>query len=493
MPYDMLYSAGTWVPSHATAVIDVENPATETVIGAVPRGDAADIDRAVSHARAALPDWSRTPWTRRQALLRAIASDLLDQAEHTASTIVAELGMPLDATLSVQAREPAAIFDSYADEMDVMVWEEQIASSLVVREPIGVVAAITPWNYPLYQIACKVGAALAAGCTVVLKPSELTPLNAYALMHAVEKAGLPPGVVNLVTGLGSEAGEALVAHPDVDAVSFTGSTTAGRRIASVAGAALTRLTLELGGKSASVVLDGADLEFAVAATLRNCLRNSGQTCSAHSRLLVPRAQHHKAVEVAADHANQWALGDPTVSGDHLGPLASRTQRDRVRSYIDAGAASGARLVAGGSAVPQGFEQGYYVRPTVFGDVDPASVISQEEIFGPVLCVLAYDGVDDAVRIANSTPYGLSAGVWSGGEAEGLDVARRLSCGEVQINGAPFNVRAPFGGRGLSGYGRELGAYGIEEFLTTKAVHLSTSTRIRLGIETPCHCNAAKIT
>jgi aldehyde dehydrogenase (NAD+) len=483
MPYDMLYSGGAWVPSHSTTVIDVENPATETVIGTVPRGNAADINRAVSHARAALPGWSRTQWKDRQDLLRRIARDLDDQAEQTASTILAELGMPLDATLSVQAREPAAIFDSYADEMDRIVWEEHVENSLIVREPIGVVAAITPWNYPLYQIACKVGAALAAGCTVVLKPSELTPLNAYALVHAAEKAGLPAGVINLVTGLGSEAGEALVAHPDIDAVSFTGSTTAGRRIAGVAGGSLTHLTLELGGKSASLVLDGADLDYAVTATVRNCLRNTGQTCSAHTRLLVPRTQHDQAVEVAAQRALETKLGDPAAHGDHLGPVVSRAQRERVRSYIDIGAASGARLVAGGSAAPAGFDRGYYVQPTVFANVDPASVIAQEEIFGPVLCIVPYNNIDDAIRIANSTPYGLSAGVWSETETQGLQVARSLQTGEVQINGAPFNVRAPFGGIGLSGYGRELGSHGIEEFLTTKAVHLSHSAagqRQRVG-------------
>ena len=480
MSYDMMYSGGAWVAPHAGTMIDVENPATETVVATVPRGDSADVDRAVRDARAALPLWTRTPWRERQVFLRRIAVAIRQQADETAQTIVAELGMPLDATLSVQALEPAAIVDSYADEMERLTWEHHTGNSLIVREPVGVAAAITPWNYPLYQIACKVGAALAAGCTVVLKPSELTPLNAYAFIHAAEKAGLPPGVINLVTGLGSEAGEALVAHPGIDAISFTGSTNAGRQIASVAGSSIKPLMLELGGKSASIVLEGADLEHAVAATLRNCLRNTGQSCSAQTRLLVPRALYDRAVSIAADLARDVVLGDPSVHGDHLGPLVSGTQRDRVRNYIEAGIASGARLVAGGATAPGGLERGYYVRPTVFADVDPFAVIAQEEIFGPVLCIIAHDGPADAVRIANATPYGLSAGIWSGSETEGAELARDVRAGEVQLNGAPFNVRAPFGGVGMSGYGRELGKYGIDEFLTTKAIHLTASVAEQPG-------------
>jgi aldehyde dehydrogenase (NAD+) len=478
VPYNRVYSGGAWHLPFSSASIEVENPATETVIGTVPRGDAADVDRAARDARSALPRWSNTTWNERQGYLRLIADALDVEAEEIARTIVSELGMPLDATLSVQAREPATILRTYADEMDRLTWASEVDNSLIVREPVGVVGAITPWNYPLYQIACKVGAALAAGCTVVLKPSELTPFNAYALIYAAEKADLPPGVVNLVTGLGEEAGEALVVHPYIDSISFTGSTRAGRRIASVAGNLIKPVLLELGGKSASIVLEGADFNYAVEETARMCFKNSGQSCSALTRLLVPRARCDDAAQIAAEYARSVVLGDPAVHGDHLGPVISRAQRQRVRDYIEGGVDSGARIVSGGSKAPDGLDRGYYVRPTVFTDVDPLMRIAQEEIFGPVLCILPYDDPTDAVGIANGTPYGLSAGVWSGSDSEGLGVARELRAGEVFVNGAPFNVRAPFGGVGQSGFGREMGRFGIEEFLATKAVHLSSEASAR---------------
>ncbi len=470
LSYRTLYSGGAWVASHADATIEVENPATEAVIGTVPRGDATDIACAVEHARQALPAWSATTWQDRQRYLRSLADNLRNEAERTAQTIVAELGMPIDATLAVQALEPASIIDSYASAMDLLIWEHEVAHSLIAREPVGVVGAITPWNYPLYQIACKVGAALAAGCTVVLKPSELTPFNAYIFAQAAEKAGLPPGVVNLVTGFGAEAGEALVTHPGIDMISFTGSTTVGRRVAGAAAASIIPVLLELGGKSASIILDGADLDSALAGSLRSCFRNSGQSCSAHTRLLVPRHLYSQVVDAVVDRVGSVRLGNPLDHGDHLGPVASRAQRERVRRYIDQGTASGARLVAGGPGAPDAFDRGYYVQPTVFADVDPNAVIAREEIFGPVLCILAYRDLADAVQIANATPYGLSAGVWCATESDGIDLARRLRAGEVQLNGAPFNVHAPFGGMGLSGFGRELGSYGIEAFTATKAVH-----------------------
>jgi len=445
LSYDMLYSAGAWVPPHGDGVIDVENPATEEVIGSVPRGDAVDVDRAARAARDAFPGWARTPWPRRQELLRSIAAALRDSGEKTARTITSELGMPIDACLAVQALEPASILEGYADEMDRIAWEYDIDWSHIVMDPVGVVGAITPWNYPLYQIACKVGGALAAGCTVVLKPSELTPLNAYAFVEAAEKAGLPPGVVNLVTGHGSEAGEALVVHPGIDAISFTGSTVTGRRVAALASVTLKRVSMELGGKSASIVIEGADLERAVAATIRNCFRNSGQSCSSHTRLLSPRRLEQRIMSIVRDRAGEVQLGDPAAHGNHLGPLVSAVQRDRVTRYIREALASGATLVVGGADPPTGFERGYYVQPTVIVSPDPNAQIAQEEVFGPVLCVIPYDDVADAVRIANGTPYGLSSGVWSATPAEGLELAHLLRAGEVELNGAPFNVRAPFGG------------------------------------------------
>ena len=340
MTHDTLYF-GHWTSSHGAGVITVENPATEALIGSVPQGDQVDVDRAVSAARSTFDEWSRTSLRERQQYLRSIARNLRERADSVARIIVSELGMPIDAALSVQAVEPAAILENYANEMTGLVWEHFLDHSLVVKTPVGVVGAITPWNYPLYQIACKVGAALAAGCTVVLKPSELTPLNAYALIAAAESAGLPSGVLSLVTGLGAEAGEALVSHPGVDAISFTGSTRAGRRVARVASGTLKKVSLELGGKSASVVLEGADLERAVLGTIRSCFRNSGQSCSSHTRLLVPRHLQKHVVSLAGEYAAAVQLGDPTEHGDHLGPLISSAQRDRVIGYVRTGIESGA--------------------------------------------------------------------------------------------------------------------------------------------------------
>lgn len=480
MSYEQVYF-GHWAPPHGSDAIDVENPATEELVGSVPRGDAIDIDRAVASARRSLGEWTRTSRQEREQLLRSMAEWLRANASETAQIIASELGMPIDAALSVQAVEPAVILENYADEMSTLVWEHALDHSLIVKESIGVVGAITPWNYPLYQIACKVGAALAAGCTVILKPSELTPLNAYALIAAAEHAGLPSGVLSVVTGLGTEAGEALASHVGVDAISFTGSTFTGRRVAELASATVKRVSLELGGKSASIILQDADLERAVSVTLRNCFRNSGQSCSSHTRLLVPRHLQDAIIDLAVEKARQVRLGDPLAHGDHLGPLVSSRQRERVLGYIQAGIQSGARLLIGGVDRPSGLPRGHYVQPTVFANVEPSSTIAQEEIFGPVLCIIPYVGVARAIEIANATPYGLSAGVWSNSPEEAMRVARLLRAGEVEINGAPFNVRAPFGGFGQSGYGRELGVYGIEEFLAPKAIRRDTEQHVALDL------------
>lgn len=471
MDFAKLYIDGAWADPAGSGLLDVINPATEARIASVPRGTAADIDRAVRAAAAAFPCWSATTTAERKRHLHAIAAELRARAPAVADTIVAELGMPVDATLAVQVLGAAEILENYADELGTLMWEHKLGNSLVVKEPVGVAGAITPWNYPLYQIAAKAGASLAAGCTVVIKPSELTPLNAYHLAAAAEAAGLPPGVINLVTGTGPEAGEALAGHPDIDMISLTGSTRSGRRVAELASRGIKPAALELGGKSAGIILDDADLETAVRAVLRNCCRNSGQACSAQSRLLVPRHLLKQAAQAAADVAAALRLGDPADHGDHFGPLISATQRDRVRAFIDQAVAGGCSLIAGGSSAPAGFPVGYYVRPTVFTDAAPGAAIAQAEVFGPVLCLIGYQSVQDAIAIANDTPYGLSGGVWSSSSERALAVARSLRTGEVQINGAPFNVRAPFGGYKQSGYGRELGPYGIEEYLQTKAIHL----------------------
>jgi aldehyde dehydrogenase (NAD+) len=339
-----------------------------------------------------------------------------------------------------------------------------------------VVGAITPWNYPLHQIALKVAPALAAGCTVVLKPSEVAPFNAFILAEVVEAAGLPKGVFNLVTGFGPAAGEALVKHPQVDMISFTGSTRAGKRISEVAAQTVKRVALELGGKSASVILEDADLAAAVKGTINSCFLNSGQTCAAHTRMLVPESKYTEAAKIAKEIAEGFTVGDPFGDSARLGPLVSAAQRERVRTYIRKGMAEGAELITGGPESPPGLPRGYYVKPTVFGRVKPESTIAREEIFGPVLAIIPYKDEEDAIRIANDSLYGLAGGVWSGDEAHALRVARRMRAGQIDINGGPFNMQAPFGGFKQSGKGRELGRFGMEEFLEYKSLQLKPADK-----------------
>jgi betaine-aldehyde dehydrogenase len=342
----------------------------------------------------------------------------------------------------------------------------------VVREPVGVVGAITPWNYPLHQITLKVAPALAAGCTVVLKPSEVAPFNAFVLAEVMEAAGLPAGVFNLVTGVGTEAGEALVAHPDVDMISFTGSTRAGKRISELAAQSVKRVALELGGKSASVILEDADLAAAVKGTVNGCYLNSGQTCTALTRMLVSEAQYPEAARMAAEAAKGFTVGDPLAETTRLGPLTSQAQLERVRGYIRKGQQEGAELLAGGAESPEGVPAGgYYVRPTVFGKVRNSMSIAQEEIFGPVLSIIPYKDEEDAIRIANDSPYGLAGAVWSKDEARAQRVARRIRAGQIDVNGGAFNMNAPFGGFKQSGHGREAGVFGLEEFLEYKSLQL----------------------
>ncbi|MGV9425446.1 aldehyde dehydrogenase family protein [Streptomyces sp. NPDC003656] len=457
--HDGLYIDGAWRPAAGRDVIEVVNPADEQIIGRVPAGDAQDVDAAVRAARAALPDWAATPPAERAARLAALRDALAARADELTETITAELGAPPDFARNVQAGLPVAVAGSYAELAATHPFEEKVGNSTVLHEPVGVVAAITPWNYPLHQIVAKVAPALAAGCAVVLKPAENTPLTAQLFAEAVHEAGVPAGVFNLVTGLGPVAGQALAEHPGVDLVSFTGSTAVGRRIGAAAGAGVKRVALELGGKSANVILPSADLAKAVKVGVANVMANSGQTCSAWTRMLVHRDQYDEAVTLAAEAAAKY--------GDRIGPVVSERQRDRVRGYIEKGVAEGARLVAGGPESPR--EQGWFVSPTVFADVTPDMTVAQEEIFGPVLCVLPYDDEDDALRIADGTVYGLAGAVWAGDEDEAAAFARRMSTGQVDINGGRFNPLAPFGGYKQSGVGRELGAFGLAEYLQTKSL------------------------
>lgn len=469
--YGAHYIGGTWEVSTGTGTIPVVNPATEEVIASVPAGTAADADKAVAAARAAFPAWSRTSPDERAGFLKRAAEALQLRQTELAVLISQEVGMPFAYSNVVQVGLPVQSFVSIADIALSYPFERQVHNSLVVREPVGVVVAITPWNYPLHQIVAKVAPALAAGCTVVLKPSEVAPLNAFVLAEVFDSIGLPPGVFNMVTGTGVEVGETLVAHPEVDMVSLTGSTVAGRRIGAVAAQTIKRVSLELGGKSPLIVLDDADIVDAVSGGLSACYLNSGQTCIALTRMIVPRARLAEVEAVARAGVETIVVGDPFDPATTLGPLVSADQRDRVIGYIEKGIAEGARLVAGGPTAPDGLDTGFYVRPTVFSDVTPDMTIVREEIFGPVLVIQAYDDEDEAVRLANDSIYGLNAGVFSGDPDRAIAVARRIRAGQVQINDGAFNIHAPFGGYGQSGNGREFGEAGLEEFLETKSMQL----------------------
>ncbi|URN17888.1 MULTISPECIES: aldehyde dehydrogenase family protein [Streptomyces] len=458
--HDGMYIGGAWRPAAGAGTIAVVNPATEEAFATVPAGGAEDVDAAVRAARAALPGWSATPPAERAARLAALRDALAARQDEIAETVTAELGAPPKPARAVHAGLPVTVAGSYADLLPTYRFEERVGNSAVLLEPVGVVGAITPWNYPLHQIVAKVAPALAAGCTVVVKPAEETPLTARLFARCVHEAGLPAGAVNVVTGLGHAAGQALVDHDGVDMISFTGSTAVGRRIGAAAGGAVKRLALELGGKSASVVLPGADLDRAVTASVASVMANSGQRCNALTRVLVRADRYEEAVALAAEAVAKYP------AGDRIGPLVSAAQRDRVVGYIEKGVAEGARLVAGGPRPP--LARGYYVEPTVFADVTPDMAIAQEEIFGPVVAFLRYEDEEEALRIANGTVYGLAGAVW-GEPGAAAAFARRMEAGQVDVNGGRFNPLAPFGGYKQSGIGRELGAHGLTEYLQTKSL------------------------
>lgn len=474
---NQFYIDGQWVTPAGSGSIEVFSPTDGALLATVPQGNAADADKAVMAARRAFEAWSNTPAAERAAYLKKIQEGLKARTDEIAKTITLEMGMPYKFSQRIQVGSPTASFGMYSKMLADFPFEEHVGNSKVVREAVGVVVAITPWNYPLHQIAAKLAAALAAGCSVVLKPSEVAPLNAFLLAEIIHAAGVPAGVFNLVTGYGPAIGEALVTHREVDMVSFTGSTRAGTRVSELASATVKRVALELGGKSAAIILDDADFAVAVKGVVGNCYLNSGQTCTAHTRMLVPAARYAEAAKLAVEAAQAYRVGDPLAEGVTLGPLASKMQQDRVREYIAKGIAEGCELLTGGADLPEGVNaSGYYVKPTVFGKVKPDATIAQEEIFGPVLSIISYSDEDDAVRIANGTVYGLAGGVWSGSDEHAEKVARRLRTGQVEINGGPFNIYAPFGGYKQSGNGRELGKYGLEDFLEFKAMQFKPAPK-----------------
>ncbi|MFE6758142.1 aldehyde dehydrogenase family protein [Streptomyces sp. NPDC057684] len=467
------FIAGEWEQEEGEQQIPVENPATGEVIATVAAGDEKHVDRAVAAAREAFTRWSAWTVEGRALLLDRVADLLEERREEIAQTVTAELGAPIKLARGLHAALPVSDVRETARTLRAMEFETEVANSRVLLSPVGVVGAITPWNYPVHQVVSKIVPAIAAGCTVVLKPSELAPLSALLLARIMQEAGLPDGVLNVVNGDGSAVGQAIVGHPGIDAVSFTGSESTGRAVAQQASRTLKRVTLELGGKSANIILPDADLATAVKVGVANCFLNSGQSCNALTRMLVPHEMLSEAEEIAAATASRYLPGDPADERTRIGPLVSAQQRENVITAIERGLLDGAKLIAGGPRRPAGEDlpDGYYVQPTVFTQVDPDSALAQEEIFGPVLSIIGYADEDDAVAIANNSRFGLGGAVWSTDVARACAVARRIHTGQVDINGGAFNPAAPFGGVKNSGYGRELGRAGIEEFLYQQSVQL----------------------
>ena len=464
-----LYIDGSWVEPTGKGSIEVINPANEEIIGSVPVGSAADVEVAVAAAKAAFSEWSNTSVEDRVVFLNLLSQAIKEHTEELTELITSEVGTPINYCRGAMVGTPRVVTRSYAKILENYEWEEEVRNSLIVKEPIGVVAMITPWNYPLHQIIGKVAPAIAAGCTMVVKPSKEAPLNSFVLADIIHEIGLPAGVFNLVSGHGREIGEVLSNHPDVDMVSFTGSTGAGVRVSELAAPSVKRVTLELGGKSANIILDDADIAKAASASIHACFGNSGQECSALTRLLVPESKKQEIVEVITAKMEKYSVGNPMDESKRCGPMVSDRQQESVSSFIAAGIEEGATLLVGGLGMPDGLDKGYFVRPTVFSDVTPEMTIFREEIFGPVLSITTYSTEEEAVELANDSEYGLSGGVWSGDEERALRVARQMRTGQVSINGGPFNISAPFGGYKLSGNGRELGVHGLEEFLEVKAI------------------------
>lgn len=463
------YIDGKWVDPVTPKAFDVIDPAHEEPFAQISLGSAADVDKAVAAAKKAFSTWSRTSKEERLALMQKIVEVYQKRYEDIVKAISREMGAPLGLSKNAQAAMGIAHFTQTMKVLKDYEFQKVEGPTAIVREPVGVVGMITPWNWPINQIACKVAPALAAGCTMVLKPSEVAPMNAILFAEVMDEAGVPPGVFNLVNGDGPTVGEALSHHPDIDMMSFTGSTRAGIAVAKAAADTVKRVAQELGGKSANIILDDADLQKAVAGGVMNMFTNSGQSCNAPSRMFVPRAKHDEAAAIAKATAEKVKVGDPFAEGTVLGPVVSETQYNRIQNLIQKGIEEGATLVTGGLGRPEGLNRGYYVKPTVFANVSNDMTIAREEIFGPVLSILPYETEEEAVRLANDTPYGLSGYVQSGNLDRARKVAAQLRTGNVHLNGAGMDMNAPFGGYKQSGTGREWGEFGFEEFLEVKAV------------------------
>jgi acyl-CoA reductase-like NAD-dependent aldehyde dehydrogenase len=466
---DKIYINGAWVPSAGTGTLEVFDATSEAVLATIPEGVSEDVDAAVAAAKAAFPSWSALSPAARCELLVKAGDALAARSDEIAELIARQVGTPLKIAQRIQSGLGLGVFAGLPKALDGIEWEEEIGNSLVVKEPVGVVGAITPWNYPFFQAALKVVHALVAGCTVVLKPSEVAPLDAFVMAEVFDEVGLPAGVFNLVMGTGPVVGEAIASHPDVDAVTFTGSTRAGTRVMQVGAETIKHVSLELGGKSANVILEDADFSRAVPAGVFSAFFNGGQTCTAPTRMVVPRSKLAEVEELAVSAASSYTVGDPFSEDTKLGPMASAAQRDRVRGYITTGIDEGATLLTGGPEAPEGLDKGFFIRPTVFSNVDPKSTIAQEEIFGPVLSIIAVDSEEEALEVANDSIYGLAGSVWAADDEHALEFARQMRTGQVDVNGGAFNPEAPFGGYKRSGIGKERGRYGIEEFLSIKSL------------------------
>ncbi|KQU64957.1 aldehyde dehydrogenase [Aminobacter sp. DSM 101952] len=464
---------GKWVAPTVAKELEVINPADEQPFAVISLGSSADVDKAVAAAQRAFPAWSATSREERIALLEKLLAAYKRRVRDMAQAISWEMGAPIKLALESQAASGSGHIRSFIEVLKGFEFEEPLneknPQERIVREPIGVCGLITPWNWPMNQVALKVVPALAAGCTVVLKPSEIAPMSSIVFVEMMEEAGFPAGVFNMVNGDGPTVGEAMSRHPGIDMMSFTGSTRAGVAVTKAASETVKRVALELGGKSPNIVFDDADLTDAVTRGLAHCFENTGQSCNAPTRMLVQRPVYDKAVDIAAKYAATVKIGNPAEDGDHIGPLSSDVQFDKVQGMIDAGIKEGARVVAGGPGRPEGFNRGYYVRPTVFADANNDMRIAREEIFGPVVAMIPFDTEEEAIAIANDTPYGLSAYVQTGDKARAQRVARKLRAGMVQINGTSRPYGSPFGGYKQSGLGREGGKWGIEDFLEVKAI------------------------